>query len=125
MQQARRSMASDRSAIVSFALGLQGPCATIDTACSSALVSLNVALLSLRKGDSNAAMASGRLSFALGLQGPCATIDTACSSALVLLNVALLSLRKGDSNAAMSVLRLRGRGAEGTKEDPTEGMGFK
>ena len=43
------SIASGRLA---FALGTQGPCATIDTACSSALVALNAATVSLCTSDS-------------------------------------------------------------------------
>ena len=194
MHAATGTQVSVASGRLSFALGLQGPCATIDTACSSALVSLDVALLSLRKGDSNAAMSaavnlmlvpgpSSHLARAgmLSKDGRCKTLD-ACSNGYVrgegvdaaqlgsmdgsgtsiVRSCAIRSDGKSASltapngtaqalmigaalaasgkqcvvlselvrNARVSewtpnVLRLRGQGAEGTKEDPTEGMSFK
>jgi niddamycin polyketide synthase 4/5 len=44
---------------VSYTLGLQGPSLTIDTACSSSLVALHLACQSLRRGESDLALASG------------------------------------------------------------------
>ncbi|NVI97088.1 SDR family NAD(P)-dependent oxidoreductase [Myxococcus sp. AM009] len=44
---------------ISYVLGLQGPCMPIDTACSSSLVSLHLACESLRRGESNLALAGG------------------------------------------------------------------
>ena len=52
------SIASGRLA---FALGTQGPCASIDTACSSALVALDAAMLSLRTSDTALAAAANLL----------------------------------------------------------------
>ena len=52
------SIASGRLA---FALGTQGPCASIDTACSSALVALDAAMLSLRTCDTALAAAANLL----------------------------------------------------------------
>ena len=49
------SVASGR---LSFALGLHGPCAAYDTACSSALVAGHAALRSLQLGESSAALVS-------------------------------------------------------------------
>ncbi|KAL1522525.1 hypothetical protein AB1Y20_017512 [Prymnesium parvum] len=43
---------------VSFVLGLQGPCSTIDTACSSALVAMHTALGSVRNGQCADALTS-------------------------------------------------------------------
>ena len=44
---------------ISFFLGLQGPTVAVDTACSSALVSLHFAAQSLRSGESDLVLASG------------------------------------------------------------------
>jgi acyl transferase domain-containing protein len=44
---------------VSFFLGLNGPCMAIDTACSSALVALHVAMQSLRNGETEMALVGG------------------------------------------------------------------
>ncbi|TQF16693.1 SDR family NAD(P)-dependent oxidoreductase [Myxococcus llanfairpwllgwyngyllgogerychwyrndrobwllllantysiliogogogochensis] len=44
---------------VSYVLGLQGPAMPVDTACSSSLVALHLASESLRRGESNLALAGG------------------------------------------------------------------
>ncbi len=44
---------------VSYTLGLQGPCLALDTACSSALVAVQLAMQSLRLGQSELALALG------------------------------------------------------------------
>ena len=49
------SIASGRT---SFVLGLQGPCESIDTACSSAIVAVHSAALSINKGDCAIALAT-------------------------------------------------------------------
>ncbi|MGW2331446.1 SDR family NAD(P)-dependent oxidoreductase [Streptomyces sp. NPDC001700] len=50
------SVASGR---IAYALGLEGPAATVDTACSASLVSIHLACRSLRAGECEAALAGG------------------------------------------------------------------
>lgn len=44
---------------ISYTLGLRGPAMTLDTACSSALVAMDLAAQSLRRGESTLALAGG------------------------------------------------------------------
>ncbi|MFE3317484.1 type I polyketide synthase [Nocardia sp. NPDC059195] len=44
---------------VSYTLGLEGPAVTLDTACSSSLVAAHLAAQSLRRGETNLAIAGG------------------------------------------------------------------
>ena len=47
------------SARLSYLLDLQGPCFPVDTGCSSSLVALHLAIESLRRGESEVALAAG------------------------------------------------------------------
>lgn len=48
---------------LSYTLGLEGPAVTVDTACSSSLVALNLAMRSLRSGETGLALAGGATVF--------------------------------------------------------------
>jgi microcystin synthetase protein McyG len=82
-----QSVASGR---LSYVLGLQGPCMTIDTSCSASLVAIHAACQSLRLGESSLALAGGAnimcapdttialsRSHMLATDGRCKTFDAA------------------------------------------------
>ena len=53
------NMAATAAGRLSFVLGLQGPALAIDTACSSSLAAVHLAVQSLRRGESDVALAGG------------------------------------------------------------------
>ncbi len=53
------SAGSTASGRISYTLGLEGPAVSIDTACSSALVAIHVAMKALQAGECNLALAGG------------------------------------------------------------------
>ncbi|MFW6692542.1 type I polyketide synthase [Streptomyces sp. MAR4 CNX-425] len=53
------SVASVASGRIAYSIGLSGPAVTVDTACSTSLVTLHLAAQSLRSGESDLALAGG------------------------------------------------------------------
>merc|ERR1712097_68369 len=101
---------------VSFVLGLQGPCSSVDTACSSALVALHGGGHAVRSGESSAALAlavslklvpHGTLGAAsagmLSVDGRCKTLDARANGYARSEGVgALVVVRRGDSGTLLS-----------------------
>jgi acyl transferase domain-containing protein/NADPH:quinone reductase-like Zn-dependent oxidoreductase/nucleoside-diphosphate-sugar epimerase/acyl carrier protein len=108
---------------ISYFLGLRGPCMALDTACSSALTSIHLAVESLRKGESTAALAgSVNLILApdgniivckarmLAPDGRCKTFDASAdgyarSEGCAILMLKLLSQAQVDGDRVLAVIR--------------------
>ncbi|KAL3926242.1 MAG: hypothetical protein SGPRY_003387, partial [Prymnesium sp.] len=127
------SVASGR---LSFVLGLQGPCSTVDTACSAALVALQLAARALREGDcSRGALAisvSLKLSpfltlvaasaGMLSVDGRCKTFDTRANGYVRAENAGACVLqagKEGEIELASAVVRQDGRSASLTAPNGT------
>ena len=100
---------------LSFILGLHGPCVTIDTACSSALVALHYAQRSVADGDSSTAVVSSvrlnllpRISTMLAIagmlspDGQCKTLDASANGYVRAEGVASAVLQSVSSDAAVA-----------------------
>ena len=108
---------------LSYVLGLQGPCMTIETSCSASLVSIHTACQSLRLGESSLALAGGvnvictpetsialSRSHMLATDGRCKTFDAAADGftrgegcAMVVLK--RLSEAQRDGNRILALIR--------------------
>ena len=112
---------------VSFALGLQGPCSSVDTACSSALAAVHWGGYAIRGGESRAALAlavslkltphvtlGAASAGMLSVDGRCKTLDARANGYARSEGVGALVLREG-SGAALrlcgSAVRQDGRSA--------------
>merc|ERR1712023_280691 len=113
---------------LSFILGMQGPCSTFDTACSSALAALHGASHAVRNGECAHAVAEavslklmphGTLGAAsagmLSTDGRCKTLDARANGYVRSEGVGASVLRAGDQQAALllgaSAVRQDGRSA--------------
>ena len=112
---------------ISFALGLQGPCASIDTACASALVALHGCAHAVRNGESVVAIAlavslklspHGALGAAgagmLSVDGRCKTLDARANGYVRSEGVGSLALvcnPEGSMTLSSSSVRQDGRSA--------------
>ena len=108
---------------ISYFLGLRGPCMTIDTACSSALAAIHLAIESLRKGESTAALACSAnlillpdgniLCCKAGMLSPdghCKTFDASANGysrgeGCAVLVLKLLSRAQADGDRILAVIR--------------------
>jgi len=106
---------------VSYALNLNGPSLTLDTACSSSLVTVHLACQSLRRGESNLALAGGvnlllspemtivlTKGYMMSADGHCKTFDAAADGyvrgegcGMVVLKRLRDAVRDGDRIAAV------------------------
>merc|ERR1712097_79352 len=111
---------------VSFVLGLQGPCSSVDTACSSALVALHGGGHAVRSGESGAALSlavslklapHGTLGAAsagmLSVDGRCKTLDARANGYARSEGVGAFVVRRGDEGVVLcgSAVRQDGRSA--------------
>jgi acyl transferase domain-containing protein/acyl carrier protein len=115
--------ASVAAGYISYFLGLHGPAMAIDTACSSALTAIHLAVQSLRKGESTAALA-GAVNVILAPEGNiiacqagmlspdghCKTFDASADGYVRgegcgVLMLKLLSRAQADGNRILAVIR--------------------
>ena len=98
------SSSSVLAARVSYVFNLHGPCLTLDTACSSALIAVHLGSQAIRSGKCElkwiprilwSHVLAARVSYVFNLHCPCLTLDTACSSALIAVHLGSQAFRSG------------------------------
>lgn len=116
---------------LAFFLGLAGPCLAVDTACSSSLVAVHLACQSLRRGESQLALAGGvhimlspetglflARARALSSQGRCRTFDAAADGYVRAEGCGVLALKRlrdavADGDPVLAVIRGSAVGHDG------------
>lgn len=121
---------------IAFTFGLQGPCVTIDTACSSALTAVHVACQSLRARECDLALAGGvnvvllpdaMVLFSrwgmLAPDGKCKTFDAAADGMVRAEGCGVIALKRlSDAQAAGDPIRAVIRGSAVNSDGRSSGI---